>query len=626
MIETLDALLDGLPCGAAWLCRDLKLRYCNRRLEGWIGRPRAELLGGSLEEVLGAELAAEIRPLIGQVLAGEPASRPVRLAGSRHGPQQVMLRLRPYRGEGGEVDAVLLSAERIPDVGGPARSHAEQGIEEVQRVARIGTYHTDLKASTWTASDGFCRIFGFEPGGVYTQEEFQAIVHPDDLDAVMAEFVACLTERRPFDFEYRCVRRLTGAVIDVRSTSQIFWDELGNPDHIIGIKQDITERKELARQLVASQRMEAIGHLAGGIAHDFNNMLAAIMGFTELVMMTTPRDAGAYAHLEQVQAASLRAKALVQQLLAFTKRRIVAPRVIQLNDTIDGVDRLLRRLLGEHIELDTRLAPDLWQVRFDPGAIEQVIVNLAVNARDAMPRGGRLTIESFNTTMDARVALGAGGELDPGPYVVIAVKDTGCGMDADTQLRIFEPFFTTKPEGHGTGLGLATCYGLVTQAGGCIAVRSEPGQGATFEVYLPRAAAEAEEPVVAPVVNVRTGSERVLVVEDDAAVRSMASKMLHQLGYQVLAASGASGALQLLGQSEGPVHLLLTDVVIPGMSGTELAKAVQARSPRTRVLYMSGYTTSAIVNQGELDEGVVLLQKPFGFEDLGLLVRRVLDA
>ena len=626
MSNTMAPLLDSLPCGAAWLCRDLTVQYCNRCLEGWIGRPRGELVGGTLEEVFGAELAAVLTPLATQVLQGETASRPARLAGGTHGPQQVVLRLRPHHDPDGQVGAVLLSAERVDPGQDSARRHAQQGMEEVQRVARIGTYHTDLKVGTWTASDGFCRIFGFEPGGVYSQEEFQAIVHPGDLDAVMAEFGACLTERRPFDYEYRCIHRGTGAVIDVRSTSQIFWDEQGNPDHIIGIKQDITERKELQRQLVASQRMEAIGRLAGGIAHDFNNMLAAIMGFTELVAMDLPQGERPRDNLLQVLDAAHRAKGLVQQLLAFSKRRIVEPRTIQLNQTIDDVDKLLRRLLGEHIDLDTRLTPDLWHVRIDPGALEQVIVNLAVNARDAMPRGGKLTIESFNTSLDDQVSLGAGGDIGAGRYVVVAVSDNGVGMDVDTQLRIFEPFFTTKREGHGTGLGLATCYGLVTQAGGRIAVYSEPGHGSTFKVYLPRVQADDVERPTAPEVTVRKGTERVLVVEDDDAVRTMATKMLTQLGYRVLAASNASAALQLLTLSKGRVHLLLTDVVIPGTPGTELALAVQQRSPRTRVLYMSGYTTNAIVHRGELDEGVVLLQKPFSFEELSLRVRQVLDA
>ncbi len=620
-----DALLDSLPCGAAWLDAELTVRYCNRSLEGWIGRPRAALIGADLAEVFGPGLAAELEPLARQVLEGETATRQVRLDGSTHGPHDVLMRLRPENDERGTVCAVLLSAELVEQTDAE-HSRARQGLEEVQRVARIGTYHTDLKANTWTASEGFCRIFGFEPGGVYSQEEFQAIVHPEDLERVMAEFVACLTERRPFDFEYRCITRGTGEVIDVRSTSQIFWDEEGNPDHIIGIKQDITERTELQRQLVASQRMEAVGRLAGGIAHDFNNMLAAIMGFTELSMMDLPADSGTREQLHQVLASSHRAKDLVQQLLAFSRRRIVAPKVLQLNATIHGVDALLRRLLGEDIDLDTQLAPGLWETRFDPGAIEQVIVNLAVNARDAMPAGGKLTIESANASLDTPSGDGTGGAVPAGDYVVIAVSDTGCGMDDETRARIFEPFFTTKPEGAGTGLGLATCYGLVTQAGGRIAVYSELDHGSTFKVYLPRVEGSPEPAVEAEPAHVVGGDERIMVVEDDEAVRRMTAGMLAQLGYRVMLAANAKAALQLLELTSKPVELLIADVIIPDMTGPKLAEVIRARSPRTRVLYMSGYTTNAIVHRGELDEGVNLLEKPFGYEDLAAAVRGVLDA
>jgi two-component system cell cycle sensor histidine kinase/response regulator CckA len=621
MSTHLEALLDCLPCGAARFDRDLRLLHCNRCLEGWLGRPRAQLLGTGLEEVFGPDLGRDLRPLAAQVLAGETSSRPARLEGGSHGPQQVMLRMRPERGEDGEVIAILLSAEPAE---GSQRAHDQQGIEEVQRVARIGTYHTDLVANSWTASDGFCRIFGFEPGGVYSQQEFQAIVHPEDLERVMAEFGACLTERRPFDYEYRCITRDTGKVIDVRSTSQIFWDEAGNPSHIIGIKQDITERKELERQLVASQRMEAIGQLAGGIAHDFNNMLAAMMGFTELAKMLLERHSAAEEYLGEALAAAQRARILVQQLLAFSRRRVVQPVVMQLNETVQGVDRMLRRLLGEHIELRTELAPDLWEVRMDPAAMEQVIVNLAVNARDAMPRGGKLTIESLNAYLSVPTAS-AGGEIAPGEYVVIAVSDTGSGMSPETQRQIFEPFFSTKAEGQGTGLGLATCYGLITQAGGRIAVYSELEHGSTFKIYLPRVRGEVQARFEVPRVEARGGDERILVVEDDKAVRRMTTTMLTELGYRVLAAGNAGAAQRMLELSASPIDLLLTDVVIPGMSGPELAASLQDRSPRTKVLYMSGYTTNAIVHRGELDEGVALLHKPFGFDQLARAVRQVLD-
>ena len=390
--------------------------------------------------------------------------------------------------------------------------------------------------------------------------------------------------------------------------------------------RDITERKQLQQQLIQSQKMEAVGRLAGGIAHDFNNLLTAIFGYTDLLTEELPEGSQARKDVAEIRKAGERAASLTRQLLAFSRQQVLQPIVLSVNALVADVETMLRRLIGADVELRTTLAPDAGNVRADPGQLEQVILNLAVNARDAMPTGGKLTIETQNVELGEMYAE-ARQPVVPGAYVMLAVSDTGVGMDAKTQARIFEPFFTTKEAGKGTGLGLATVYGIVKQSGGYIWTYSEPGHGATFKVYLPQVEAPVEATVRPPEPG-RTlgGTETVLLAEDDELLRPLARGLLEKLGYTVLDAGTAAAALALAHAHGGPIHLLLTDVVMPGESGRQLARRLGEVRPDMRVLYTSGYSDDAIVHHGMLEPGLNYLQKPFTPATLARSVREVLDA
>jgi signal transduction histidine kinase/CheY-like chemotaxis protein len=390
--------------------------------------------------------------------------------------------------------------------------------------------------------------------------------------------------------------------------------------------RDITERKQLEQQFRQSQKMEAVGQLAGGIAHDFNNLLTVINGHSEMALQLLKADDPLHSNLEQIKEAGDRAASLTRQLLAFSRKQILEPKVLDLNAIVTNLDKMLQRLIGEGIALQTALAPALGRVKADSGQIEQVLINLAVNARDAMPQGGRLTIEAANVELDGHYAA-QHVAVQPGPYVMLAVSDTGCGMDAETQARIFEPFFTTKGQGKGTGLGLSTVHGIVKQSGGYIWVYSEPGRGTTFKIYLPRVDAQAEalEPH-SPRQESLQGTETILLVEDEERVRRLARTILAGHGYSVLEAPNGAEALRISEQHSGAIHLLVTDVAMPGMSGREVVARLAPAHPSMKVLYMSGYTDNAIVHHGVLMPGIAFVQKPFTPNGLARKVREVLDA
>jgi signal transduction histidine kinase/CheY-like chemotaxis protein len=390
------------------------------------------------------------------------------------------------------------------------------------------------------------------------------------------------------------------------------------------LQAEMVERQSLAEELRQVQKMEAVGRLAGGIAHDFNNLLTVIIGRSELVLAHLPSGDERRQDLELIQTTAHRAAALTEQLLAFSRRQLLQPMVIDLHMVIGNVVPMLRRLISEDIAIHT-VAGATGRVKVDPGQIEQVLVNLAVNARDAMPQGGRLVISTANAVLDED-AVGRIGGILPGPYLILSVADTGLGMDDETRPRGFEPFFTTKPQGKGTGLGLSMVYGIVQQHGGTIRVESAPGQGATFTIYLPRVddpVSEVESSVASDAAG--RGSETILVVEDETPVRALVAEMLQASGYTVLMAADPAAALELSDRHPGPIHLLLTDVVMPEMSGPELRQRLKSLRPRTRVLYMSGYTDEALGRHGVLEPGTFLLQKPFSIGALGQKVREVLD-
>ncbi len=387
---------------------------------------------------------------------------------------------------------------------------------------------------------------------------------------------------------------------------------------------DITERKKMEEQRRLSQRMEAIGKLSGGVAHDFNNLLAVILGYSDVLLDAFPPDHPAIRKIEMIRKAGASAVDLTRQLLAFSRQQMLQPRVLHLKEIIEQTQALLRRLIGENIEFKISLDPSLGRVKADPGQIEQVLLNLVINARDAMPQGGRLTIEACNVEMDDSYK-GEHQVVIPGRYVVLGIQDTGCGMDRDTQARIFEPFYTTKELGKGTGLGLATVYGIVKQSGGYIWVYSELNQGTLFKVYLPRVD-ESAQPAIQkePEAVVRESCETILLAEDSVSLREMAREYLENVGYVVLEAASGAEALQKAKEFDGPIHLLLTDVVMPEMSGPELARHMTALRPEIKIIFTSGYTNDAIARQGVLDPAVAFIQKPYRPKALARKIQEVL--
>jgi nitrogen-specific signal transduction histidine kinase/CheY-like chemotaxis protein len=387
----------------------------------------------------------------------------------------------------------------------------------------------------------------------------------------------------------------------------------------------VTEKRRLEQQLRQAQKMEAVGRLAGGVAHDFNNILGVIMGYADIVSRRLPRGDALAGKVAEILKAADRAAGLTRQLLAFSRKQILQPRVLDLNSVMGDMDKMLRRLIGEDVELKTRLQEHLGSVMADPGQMEQVIMNLAVNARDAMPEGGSLLLETRDVELDESYV-----QVHPstrsGPHVMLAVSDTGCGMDQETMARIFEPFFTTKDQGKGTGLGLSTVYGIVDQSGGSIDVYSEPGRGTTFKIYLPRVEGKAGLAAVTAPAPPPKGSETVLLVEDEEALRSMIRETLEDGGYRVLEAATPQQALAIAGSHEGNIHMTLTDVVMPGMSGPDLVKRLALLRPGAAVVYMSGYTDDAIGQHGLLDASTHFLQKPFTSQQLLIKCREVLGS
>jgi signal transduction histidine kinase/CheY-like chemotaxis protein len=393
---------------------------------------------------------------------------------------------------------------------------------------------------------------------------------------------------------------------------------------IMSLAQDITERRRFEEQFRQIQKMEAIGNLAGGVAHDFNNLLTVILGYSEILQESIKAGDPLRELVAEIYNAGNRASSLTRQLLAFSRKQMLAPVVLDLNALMGGMENMLRRLIGEDLDLAFCAEADLWRVRVDQGQMEQVILNLLVNARDAMPRGGKVTIETCNVQLD-ETYLAIHSDAKTGDYVLLAVTDTGCGMDRATLKRIFEPFFSTKGE-KGTGLGLATVYGIIKQSEGLIDVYSEPGLGTTFKIYLPRAVGAADTRAPSPDPKSRhRGTETVLLVEDEDGVRTLARVALERLGYRVLAARHGGEALLLCERHPHPIHLLATDLVMPNMSGRELAERLRPLRPEMKVLYMSGYMDDAVVRHGILTAETPFLQKPYTPDALAQKVRDVLD-
>lgn len=457
-------------------------------------------------------------------------------------------------------------------------------------------------------SPSYQKLLGYTPEELEKTSAYEQI-HPDDQPAVKLAADEAKKTGIGRRVEYR-IRHKSGEWRVLESTASAVRNDDGAVEKLIIVNRDITERRHLEQQLLLSQRLEAVGKLSGGIAHDFNNILGVIIGYSEALLQKMAADDPMREAVDEIEKAGQRAAALTQQLLAFSRKQVLEPKVLELNSIVVDVEKMLRRLIGEDVDLEIIPSPTLGRVKADRGQVEQVILNLAVNARDAMPRGGHLKIETMNADLDENdVRLKR--YVVPGHYVMLQVSDTGMGMSAEVQSHIFEPFYTTKEQGKGTGLGLATVYGVVKQSGGYIWVESEIGKGTKFQVYLPRAEGAVTEMPRKESSLATQGLGTILVAEDEPSLRKLTCNTLKDAGYKVLEAENAPKAIEIAKNFDCDIDLLLTDVVMPGMSGRELAENLSLKCPRMKILYMSGYTDGAVATHGVLESGIVILRKPF---------------
>ncbi|HET9308326.1 MAG TPA: PAS domain S-box protein [Candidatus Sulfotelmatobacter sp.] len=631
------ALLRGITEGTtdAVFVKDLDGRYMmiNSAGAALIGRSVEEVLGKDDSELLSPDTGPAVMELDRRVVAsGSTQTYEERAAGADGVSRLYLATKGPYRDAHGEVAGLLGICRDIT-----ARKRAEEEIRQSQQKLRFHFDHTplavvewdlDFRVTAWNPSAE--RIFGYTRQQALGQHG--SFIVPDayrePVDRVWRDLIHPAegrdTPRARFGHNDNITK--DGRLISCEWYNTPLVDDSGRVFGVASLVQDVTERVALEERLRHSQKMEAVGRLAGGVAHDFNNLLTVILGYTQLLADNVPARSKMADSTAQIKSAAERAAGITRQLLAFSRKTVLKPRVLNLNDVLLNLDSLLRRLIGEDIEVFTVPADDLGSVKADPGQIEQVIMNLALNSRDAMPRGGKITLETANSTLDQTYATDH-QPVQPGSYIMLAVSDTGCGMSPETQSRIFEPFYTTKEVGKGTGLGLSMVYGIVKQSGGYIWVYSEPNRGTTFKIYLPRvdqpAERSADEKRASPA---QRGSETILLVEDDPQLRELSSSVLAHCGYNMLVAATPEEGLDICKANHSDIRLLVTDVVMPRINGRELAEKILKVCPKVRVLYISGYTSNAIVHYGVLEEGLWFLPKPFSLSALVAKVREVLDA
>jgi two-component system, cell cycle sensor histidine kinase and response regulator CckA len=602
-----------------------------------IGYTESELLGKCFQDVTLPEDRPVGAELTGRVLSGE---------------MEVFHFEKRYLRKDGTVVWGLVSSTLIRDtqrkplyfvtqiVDITERKRAEEALRksegrlrEAQKVGRTGFLDWDVRTNEIEWSDETCRMYGFEPGACApTLESTVGLVPSEDREFVERQLATALVSHSDYDIEHRIVRP-DGQVIHVHARGKVTRSADGTPLRMLGTVVDITERKrheeetELLRlQLAQAQKMESIGRLAGGVAHDFNNLLTVINGYAAFLSKRLAVRDPLRQYALEIGEAGERAASLTSQLLAFSRKQAIMPKAINLNAVIADAERMLQRLIGEDIELVTSPAPRLGLIMADPDQIHQVIINLAVNARDAMPKGGKIEITATDVDLD-ETAVATHPDATPGRYVQLTITDTGTGMTEEVRQNIFEPFFTTKEQGKGTGLGLAMVYGIVRQNGGWMEVKSEVGRGSTFRMHLPRidagAAADEAKPTVA---NASRGVETVLVVEDQEAVRRLVKRILEAHGYHVLEAASGAEAHAVASGHAGEIDLLLTDVVMPGMDGRTLSEQLRELRPTLRVILMSGFAEDVVARRDALASGLAYIQKPFGPEELAARIRGILDS
>src|SRR5438309_1538057 len=606
------------------LDRDGRITYSSHSMHPTLGYEPGERIGHSVFELIHPDDRATAEPLLREVMAQPDRVARADVRGQhKDGSWRELEVVAVNRLEDAAVAAVVVTYHDVTD-----RKRAEEQLrrannrlEAVVQASPLAIVPLDPEGIVQTWNPAAERLFG------WTAQEVTGTLLPTvpaGDEPAFRESRRRVMQGEPLTGMEMVRKKKDGTTVTVNLFGAPLRDAAGRVTGVLGLMEDVTGVKRLEQQFFQAQKMEAVGRLAGGVAHDFNNLLTVITSYSDLLLEELGAGDPKREDVTQIRKASESAAALTRQLLAFSRQQVLQPQVLDLNETVAGTEKLLKRLIGEDVQLATVLAPDLGGAVVDPGQLEQIIMNLAVNARDAMPGGGRLTIATANTDMDEAYVQDH-PPARAGRYVMLAVSDTGTGMDASTQAHIFEPFFTTKPFGKGTGLGLATVYGIVKQSGGFIWVYSEPGHGTTFKIYFPWAGGSAERSAAALAAKPQQGTETVLVVEDAASVRSVMRQVLERYGYAVLEAPDGATALQLAAKHHGPIHLLLTDVVMPGVSGRPVADRLLRLRPGIKVLYASGYTDDAIIHHGLLEPGIAYLQKPFTRDALALKVRAVLD-
>jgi two-component system cell cycle sensor histidine kinase/response regulator CckA len=605
---------------------DGRLLEINREFTRLFGYARDETIGRTSFE-LGLWLDPDDRRRIVAHLAAEGEVKDLELRLRAKDGRVLTLR---YYAQVIELEGQSLLLSTFVDI--TARKQAEEALQRSQEQyqalvegVRDVIFAMTPDGTLNALNPAFEEVTGW-PREAWLGKPFAGLLHPEDMPAAAALLQRVL-RREPRPMAQLRVRSRDGGyrVGEFHTTVQ---RRDGVIVGVLGIVRDITDRLALEEQFRQAQKMEAVGQLAGGVAHDFNNLLTVIRSYSDLVLDSFPTEDERRVDIEEIREAARRATVLTRQLLAFSRRQVLKPSVVSLNGVVEGAERLLRRLIGEHVALVTHLDPALGAVKADAGQLEQVIMNLAVNARDAMPDGGTLTVETQNIPLGMAPPTELVAIMPPAEYVLLRVSDSGVGMDAETMAHLFEPFFTTKEVGKGTGLGLATVYGVVKQSGGYIAVASEPGRGAAFSIFLPRVGDAVQ--TGAGMGDAEQGSpegrETILLVEDETAVRAVTSQVLRRLGYGVLEASDAESAIRLAEASDTPIAILVTDVVMPGMDGRDLADRLLADRPDLKVLFVSGYAYDTALEHGGMEAGFHFLQKPFSPEGLARTVRGVLDA
>ncbi len=642
-----DKIVASVPAGLLLLSENLHVLSANRAFLESFRLREEDVLGRDLQQLVRAErLVRGARAVLETGVAQQDGLYELYVY-ARRDTKPVRITMTAIHLGDDEPARLLLIIEDLTEEERlqAARQESEQRYRDLIQGLDAIVWEADARTLTFSfVSRRAETILGYPVERWLREPDFWAKrIHPEDREAVMQVYRDALAASRDHEYEYRAVAA-DGREVWLRDIVHVVRDAESLPATLRGLTVDLTELKrsesalrQSEEQLRQAQKMDAVGKLAGGIAHDFNNLLMVIRGDSDLMLRRLAAGHPLRQNAEGIREAADQAATLTRQLLAFSRKQVVAPRLVDLNAIVASIHAMLQRLLGETINLVTVTAPDLGGVKADPGQMEQMILNLCVNARDAMPDGGRLTVRTANVDLDESTAR-RWSDAKPGPYVMLEVSDTGGGMDAETRSRLFEPFFTTKEQGKGTGLGLSTVYGTVKQSGGHISVESEPGRGSIFTVYLPRVAKpaavapEPRRPVEAPAprpageTQLTAGrGETILLVEDAQRVRAVVREILEMSGYAVLEARHGAEALEVSNRHAGAIHLLVTDVVMPQMSGRELAQRLATLRPDLKVLYMSGYTDDAIVRHGVLASGIAFLSKPFTPDALALKVREVLD-